>query len=363
LVAVGHDSPLSAVSALIWDVLRVVDKGDSDNPILGIEDGVALSPQPGFLSCWPSLYKVLCEVVLENGMPEMGATTGGEPASCLLLSNLRPLLESSWHANFDETTLGFRNEDGTLVKLKKLKHLLTAVLRWRDQRVAWQKTIGARRSAIDDILAPVLDLVPSTKHNDLVLRYSTGAFASASPSTSTLAKARVPERKEEQTVRKSSSLKSELERLRAENEALREKNDSLQMMAAPVPQLHDIFDDPYEPPPEVCRWGSATSSTFSRTSSADMESVGSRIDFRACSQTGSISSWQSSCASANVSGVATPTHSGHMEQRCAFVPVWVPFNHVMQSTSACFVDVSVIPSGIVQTARQHFERVGERLLK
>jgi len=209
--------------------------------------------------------------------------------------------------------------------------------------------------------------VPSTKHNDLVLRYSTGAFASASPSTSTLAKARMPERKEEQPVRKSCSLKSELERLRAENEELREKNDSLQTMAAPVPQLpadiFDIFDDPFEPPPEVCRWSSATPSTFSRTSSADMESVGSRINFRACSQTGSISSWQSTCASANVSGVATPTHSGHLEQRCAFVPVWVPFNHVMQSTSTCFVDVSVIPSGIVQTARQHFERVGERFLK
>merc|ERR1719264_2105208 len=165
LAALGHASPLGAASALLWEVLRVVNKDDTDNPILGIEDGVALTANPGSMGSWPSLYGVLCTIVQEHG-----ARDEAEPSEhSLLLSQLRPLLESHWHASFDENALGYRGEDGTFVRLKKMKHLLHAVLSWREQRQAWQQAKGFKPSAVDEVLMPTLVLVPSKKHNDLLL--------------------------------------------------------------------------------------------------------------------------------------------------------------------------------------------------
>merc|ERR1712025_1105224 len=48
-----------------------------------------------------------------------------------------------------------------------MKHLLHALLRFRDQRAAWH---GAVHSAVDEVLATRLELVQSKKHNDLLLR-------------------------------------------------------------------------------------------------------------------------------------------------------------------------------------------------
>jgi len=53
----GHSSPIAAATALLWDVLRVVDTSDPDNPKLGVEDAVVLTPRPGFMGSWPSLYR------------------------------------------------------------------------------------------------------------------------------------------------------------------------------------------------------------------------------------------------------------------------------------------------------------------
>merc|ERR1712232_1119153 len=104
----------------------------------------------GSMASWPSLYGVLCAIVQEHGSRD-----GTDPSKhSLLLSQLRPLLESHWHAGFDENALGYRGEDGTFVRLKKMKHLLHAVLSWREQRQAWQQAKGLKPSAVDDVLMP-----------------------------------------------------------------------------------------------------------------------------------------------------------------------------------------------------------------
>jgi len=66
--AIGHSCPLAAATALLWDVLRLVDSEDSDNPIVAVEDAVALNPRPGALGSWPSLYKALCTIVVTHGV-------------------------------------------------------------------------------------------------------------------------------------------------------------------------------------------------------------------------------------------------------------------------------------------------------
>jgi len=160
----GHSTALGAASALLWDVLRLVDSEDVDNPVVAVEDSVALTPLPGLLGCWPSLYNALGNIVLEHG------AQGTWSCSCsMLLSQLRPLLERNWHAEFDDTGMGFRSEEGTFIRLKKMKHLLTAVIRWREDRQAWRASTGANPTVVDQALLHKLELLPSNKHNDLVL--------------------------------------------------------------------------------------------------------------------------------------------------------------------------------------------------
>ncbi|CAK0822341.1 unnamed protein product [Prorocentrum cordatum] len=165
LHALGHSSALAAASTLLWDVLRIANSDDTDNPIVALEDHVALTAQPGLLGCWPSLYKALCEVSLEHGAAENGAAARG-----LLMSQLKPLLEKQWHTSFEENGLGYLTAKGSFVKLKKMKHLVQAVISWRGQRVAWRLEDARAQTAIDEALAPSLELVASTRHNDLVLR-------------------------------------------------------------------------------------------------------------------------------------------------------------------------------------------------
>ncbi|CAJ1335034.1 unnamed protein product [Effrenium voratum] len=67
IFSLGHETPLAASTMLLFDVLRLVNSEDGDNPIVAVEDEVALVPKPGSASSWPSLYQVLCTVVRENG--------------------------------------------------------------------------------------------------------------------------------------------------------------------------------------------------------------------------------------------------------------------------------------------------------
>merc|ERR1712032_1677730 len=70
IAALGHSSPVAAATALLWEVLRPVDTANAENPVLAVEDAVALTPQPGQLGRWPSIYSALREIVLTYGVHE-----------------------------------------------------------------------------------------------------------------------------------------------------------------------------------------------------------------------------------------------------------------------------------------------------
>jgi len=375
LAALGHSSPLAAATTLLWDVLRLVDSEDTDNPVLAVEDDVALTAQPGQLGRWPSIYSALCEIVSAHGALE----TDG---SCsILLSQVRPLLERHWHASFDESALGFRNEDGTYLRLKKMKHLLHAVLRWREQRQAWQRANHAGFTAVDEVLAPTLELAPSNRHNDLVLRCvgspqeqnsgsAVAPLRSSSVQSSEVPRSRFACASDAEVGDSVHDLRREVELLRGENASLRTSNKLLElgseaMMSSPVmmspsgitadelvtPQLPaDLFDDPFEPPPQAQSWTWQQAFATSHKLSADFSSTdaGSECSF----DTKSLSSMISS--SEATSGTMTPVHAVPMHQQgCALVPMWFP----VMSSSANIFDACVIPRGIVQSACAQFERL------
>jgi len=404
----GHTTPLAAATALLWDVVRVVDKEDTDNPIVGVEDAVALTPQPGLLGSWPSLYNVLCELVRSNGRDaEAGEAQPDSGAHCLLLSQLRPLMERHWHASFDESSLGFLNEEGSFLKLKKMKHLLNAVLRWRQQRQAWQRCQQPVFGSLDEALVPHLQVVPSTKHNDLLLicfpnsevasTMAASPLAAMTPTKSSIALSQeaaasfhsveapvaVPMDCASQASSCSggksdvSSLRMELERLRSENQELRMRNHLLELPGPPqqtpaVMRLADaaweppaelpadVFDDFSEPPPEARTWRFESLDAQQKPSS-DHGDIGSECSFEMGSTVSYASEFfgaSSGSVSCMTSGAATPAVSGMPQHGCAFVPVWF---QVMQSQAQ--PPWSVIPRGIVKTAREHFERIaGNQLL-
>jgi len=312
--------------------------------------------------------------VLNHGTPEV--PTSNLSVCSLSLSQLRPLLERYWQANFDESSLSFRNEEGSLVRMKKMKHLLQQLLRWREQRRAWQQTKGLPPTAVDKALDPKLELVPCKKQHDLMLCFSAleEPAINCAPRAPSLSEQHehtivIPEGEQAAGV---GNLRSEVEQLRVENQELRAKNLQLRESGSPaapkgssptavaavppgklVGLRADIFDDPFEPPPEMHPW-------MTREPSSDFSStdVGSEVHYSATSTTlnaAGLSGWHSQCGSTNASGAITPVcHPPVAQTSCTFLPMWYPF---MQSASTCFVDVSVIPRGIVQSAREQFERI------
>lgn len=395
--SLGHKSPLDAAKSLLQDVLRVVDTEDDENPSIGVEDNVALSPHPGFLGCWPSLYQALCEIVLENGsrepIPEQPSES--EPptrvTASLMFAQLRPLLQANWHVKFDEGTMGYRNDDGQFRRFKKMRHMLYTVFKLREQRQSWRESSGQECSQVDRAIAPVLEIVPSQTHNDMLLRctapaetvstdrscqaeecltqeriteqcqaeemptpISTETEVSSSPSSATFCEASMNE------------LQLEVQRLRAENRKLRARNVLLEEhctltipeagMSPPsspgrrgcrlaesdeTPRLgDDYFDNPFEPPPQksfLIQDGAP--SRQSRHSSSDFG--GSTADF-GCS---ALAASFSGCTSANISGTTTPAsmRSPFARPGCTYVPMWVPFMNAQSG-----YDLSIIPSGIVR---------------
>lgn len=164
IASLGHSSALVAATALLWDTLRIVDAKDPTDPVVAIEDGVAMIPQPDAPATWPSLFKSLCEIVNENGSMEQDMS-GDETARAVLVSQLKPLLQRHWHQGFDEGSLSYFTEQGKFVRVKKMKHLLQALMQWCEQRSRL-----SQHSEIDEALKFQLELVPSKKHNDLLLR-------------------------------------------------------------------------------------------------------------------------------------------------------------------------------------------------
>jgi len=364
--ALGHSSPLAAATALLWEVLRIVEAVDTDNPVVAVEDSVALTPRPGLLASWPSMYQVFCELVLDRG-----------GANEILLSQLKPLLQKHWHNSFDESGLSYLTEEGSSVKLKKMKHLVQGVLRWREQRSAWQTESGVRLTPLDSVLQPQLELVPSKKHNDLVLRIATTNARATEFCAKTPVKVPRPlppqqhcdgtnnsdVQTDAESVHSSTSsdrsleLTQELESLRAQNAILRANNELLEhhvrhaaltaagildVSAGPLAVEEELFDNPFEPPPEARShgsWGCGASPLGSSTAASGSFSHSS----------GSLTPWSQASHSRPESGSATPAF-GAGGRVCAFVPLWFPMG-----------DRGEIPSGMVQQVRAVFERGGGAL--
>lgn len=296
VAALGHSTPTAAATVLLWNVLGSVDSDDEANPLLRIDDAVALIPKPGRLGCWPSLYNALHEIARRHG--EKG----------LLLSRLKPLLLRYWHAGFDESGMGFLSSDGSVSKSRKMKHLVQDVRRWRNERLAWREARGLRPTPVDEALVPALELSPSDSHNDLVLRCTQRclpALASANP-------------------------------------AWRAGVDA---------GLADPFDDPFEPPPEASPWR-----TSERAWHGGCLSIAGLSTSAGGSEAGAASASASYCATPRLaSGAVTPAQVAALAQEgYTLLPVWWSLAPPFPP------QFSVIPQGIVQSIRARFEPPGWR---
>jgi len=375
IAALGHTSAVTAATALLWDVLRLVSSDDAENPMVAIEDCVALTPRPGFIGTWPSLYATLHDIVQDAGTleaPSQAEAAAGVQVRVLLLSQLKPLLQGRWHASFDDYGLGYLSDEGAFLKLKKMKHLVQAVLRWRDQRVEQREATGSKLTEVDRALQPRIELVASKSHNDLVLRCPVVATPPAAIREERPASRQIPETTfpvqeevsgfraaEAAAAAADEALKRELAELRAENAALRRTNEQLlhneerdhhsepllfTLVRDEFDDLEsDVFDDPFEPPPQALQsWGysSASSSCSSPVHAAHFAS------FEALSGA-------TTHASMTPSGAMTPVASASLGDKvCALVPMWFCWT---SSGVSLMGDRGKIPSGIVDKIRAQFE--------
>jgi len=151
---------MAAAPVLFWEVARVAGQDPSD-PVVALEAGVALAPRPGSAGSWPSLYKSLCQVVMEHGSR---SETAKGPRHSMLMSQIKPLLQATWHSMFDENWTFF-NANGSVAKTKKLKHLVSRVIEWRDQL----RQSSDMKAPLEQALLRHLALEKAERHNDLLL--------------------------------------------------------------------------------------------------------------------------------------------------------------------------------------------------
>lgn len=219
IAALGHSTAVAAATALLWDTIRIVDGKDHHNPVVAVEDGEAMTAQPDASATWPSLYKALCEIVSEHGAKVEGVT-GEEITHGILVSQLKHLLQRHWHGGFDECSLSYFTDQGKFVRVKKMKHLLQALMQWREERAACH-----RKTDLDEALRCMLDVVPSKKHNDLLLRCN---LPSPCPSTASESVSSDCQSNASESTAASTDLMGQIAVLLAENESLRSKNTILE---------------------------------------------------------------------------------------------------------------------------------------
>eukprot|EP00927_Polykrikos_kofoidii_P078955 TRINITY_DN75757_c0_g1_i1.p1 TRINITY_DN75757_c0_g1~~TRINITY_DN75757_c0_g1_i1.p1 ORF type:complete len:498 (-),score=70.39 TRINITY_DN75757_c0_g1_i1:53-1486(-) len=173
VVSLGFSSALVAASTLLSDVARIVDAEDANNPLLVLEDQATLTPHPGMVGCWPSIYSSLCQIVRDHG-EDVTASVGdgsGLVVFEMFMAQVKPSLESHWHPNYDENSFCYLNKRGMIFKFKKTKYLIEAMLCWREQRASLLEGMNdVGESALDEALSAQLELVPTKKRNDLKLR-------------------------------------------------------------------------------------------------------------------------------------------------------------------------------------------------
>jgi hypothetical protein len=151
----GHTTAFDASTSFLWDVSRTVSRSDPSNPVLGVDDEIALMPEPFSLASWPSLYCALCTIVERR--PE------GLP-----LSTLSALLRHQWHSGFDESKLSFFTDGGVQERIVSLQHMVLLLIDWHDQWVHWHRS-ETRSTKLEKLSSTNLELLPDS-HCDCLLR-------------------------------------------------------------------------------------------------------------------------------------------------------------------------------------------------
>jgi len=337
IAVLGHSTALAAATALLWDTIRIVDGKDHHNPVVAVEDGEAMTAKPDASATWPSLYKSLCEIVSEHGS-KADTVLGDEITHSILVSKLKGLLQRHWHDGFDEGSLSYITDQGKFVRVKKMKHLLQALMQWREQRAACH-----RHTDLDEALKFRLEVVPSKKHNDLLLRC---VLPSRCPSTASDSVPSDCQSVASESTAASTDLMAQLAILRAENASLRSKNSFLEQQTQhevlqkegtclPIrprsPERKDVWDDPSEPPPFEYRGSLTTPSASTAVPSSFFNS-------------GDVTPLTLASGSHGHSASATPAMTtwiwdGQNGQICSMVPMF----YVMGDRG-----LHNIPSGVVQ---------------
>lgn len=156
-------------------------------------DSAALTlARDGQLACWPLLVQRLGEIVRRHGSEqhahalevpheeeEMGGADG--EVKGVLLAQLKPLLRRHWDPAFEERAVSFFSETGNYVSIKKMKHLIAELVKWRTKRRMVARTQGWR-TAVDVSLEAPMVLAVSQRHNDMVLCCPSRWTASELPS-------------------------------------------------------------------------------------------------------------------------------------------------------------------------------------
>lgn len=150
----GHTTAFDASTAFLWEVSRTVSRSDPSNPVLGVDDEIALTPAANKMASWPSLYRALCMMAARKD--------GGLP-----LSALPVLLRHGWHSDFDESKLYFYNDSGASERIPSLQHMVLLLIDWHDQWMRWHRS-EARSTRLEELLSTSLQLVPGTNGDCLL---------------------------------------------------------------------------------------------------------------------------------------------------------------------------------------------------
>jgi hypothetical protein len=187
------------------------------------------------------------------------------------------------------------------VKTKKMKHLVHAVIEWRDRYIGQHATSKACK--LNEALELELQLRPSNKHNDLVL--SCARPQEAAPKAPSLMRA---------------------SGLCTKPWADVEDCDDEVSVTTDITDL----DDPFEPPqPMRWAWDGTPSTTTCDTPMA---------------------------AGSMASGTSTPSHTSSVAAgQVRYVPVFFPFSAIMSSAGSALGDVCAIPNGTVEKLRTRIE--------
>jgi len=169
-------STLDAAKSSLADLVVFDDNAQGDT-LLRLTDAAALSEaKANQLGCWPLLVQRLGEIVQVHGTrweshslevrdsEDLDAEVPG-----ILLGQLKPLLSRHWDSGFEERSIGFFNEVGQFVNLRKMKHFIAELLKWRAKRQELVRSQALVASAVDQALETRLILATSTRHNDMVL--------------------------------------------------------------------------------------------------------------------------------------------------------------------------------------------------